>query len=183
MQTTMERSPEHDAEIVALLTEHQAALRLYVASLLPGDPEAADVAQQANSTIWKKRADFEPGTHFKAWVFAVARYEVLNYRKSKARASRLVFSDEMEDLIATELPEQSDDLEERHDALRACLAKLKPAQRELIRHRYFRGTSLQDYADEIGRSVGGLKVTLHRIRTALAACIEQKLTTTKGPIA
>ena len=42
---------ENDSEFVALLTRHQQALRYYVASLMPGNPEAPDVAQQANSTI------------------------------------------------------------------------------------------------------------------------------------
>ena len=46
----MQHAPtdEADAEFVALLTSHQQALRLYVASLLPGSPEAADVAQQGD---------------------------------------------------------------------------------------------------------------------------------------
>ena len=87
-----------DAEFVALLTSHQSALRLYVASLLPGNPEAADVAQQANLTIWNKRDDFEPGTNFKAWIFAIARYKVLDFRKQKVRDSRLVFTEEMEEI-------------------------------------------------------------------------------------
>ena len=51
---TTSSNNDQDSEFVALLTEHQAALRLYVVSLLPGESAAADVAQQANATIWKK---------------------------------------------------------------------------------------------------------------------------------
>ena len=87
----MKHSEANDSEFVALLTEHQSSLRYYVASLLPGDSAAADVAQQANATIWKKRDDFELGTNFKAWIFSIARYEVLNYRKKDSR-DRLVFT-------------------------------------------------------------------------------------------
>ena len=72
----MTDNEEQDSEFVALLTDHQSALRLYVASLLPGEPGAADVAQLANTTIWKKREDFEAGTNFKAWIFAIASGEV-----------------------------------------------------------------------------------------------------------
>ena len=152
-----------DAEFVTLLTEHQSALRLYVASLLPGEPSAADVTQQANTTIWKKREDFELGTNFKAWIFAIAR------------ESRFVFSDELEHLIAEELPKMSDDLDVRQVALRSCLEKLRPMDRELISHRYFSGDTLQGYSDKVGRSVGSLKVTLHRIRTRLAQCVESNV--------
>ena len=168
--------PDPDSEFVALLTEHQSALRLYVSSLLPGDPGAADVAQQANATIWRKRADFEIGTNFKAWIFSIARYEVLNFRKKQAKdARRLVFGEELEEIFADELPALANDLEDRQTALRGCLEALKSADRDLILHRYFKDAPLQEYADEIGRSVGGLKVTLHRLRNKLQLCIERKL--------
>ncbi|MGI9241079.1 MAG: sigma-70 family RNA polymerase sigma factor [Verrucomicrobiales bacterium] len=166
---------EPDDEFVALLTSHQAALRFYVASLLPGCPEVADVTQQANITIWHKRSDFEPGTNFKAWIFAIARYKVLDFRKQKLRDSQLCFSEEMEEIMSEELPAIADDLEARQQSLRECLGQLKPAQRELIQHRYYHRTPLEEYARSIGRSAGGLRVTLHRVRGMLARCIESKL--------
>ncbi len=169
-------SPEHDAEMVSLLTRHQSALRLYVNSLLPGDPAADDVAQLANRTIWQKRDTFTPGTHFKAWIFSIARYEVKNHRKRQSRdQAQLVFAPALEDLIAEELPQQSADLEKQFRALRHCLSKLRAKDRELILHRYFHRTPLRDYADLINRSVGGLKVTLHRLRSSLADCITEQL--------
>ena len=168
-------SSERDTAIVNLLTEHQLGLRLYVQSLLPGDSSAPDVTQQANTKIWEKRADFELGTNFKAWAFAIARFEVLNYRKQQARDSRLLFSDELEEIIAAEMEEQVEDFEQRQGALRLCLEKLKPKDRDLIRNRYFERTPLKDYAERIGRSPGGLKVTLHRLRNTLRVCIERQL--------
>ena len=83
--------------------------------------------------------------------------------------------DAMEETIAEELTSRATDLDVRQSALQGCLENLRPAQRDLIRHRYVHRTLLKEYAEDVGRSVGGLKVTLHRIRTALAACIEQKL--------
>lgn len=166
---------EHEQQFVALLTEHQLSLRLYVQSLLPGDTGAHDVAQQANATLWKKRADFVIGTHFKAWAFSVARFEVLNYRKQQARDSRLVFGEELELLMAEDLAERVDETERRHKALKGCLQKLRDADRELLLHRYSAAGTLDDYARRTGRSTGGLKVTLHRLRNALLACIENQL--------
>ncbi len=169
-------SADQDTQIVALLTEHQLAIRLYVQSLLPGDHSAHDVAQQANATLWRKREDFEVGTNFKAWAFSVARYEVLNHRKKKARESRrLTFSDEMEDFIAAELPQRVDDLEDRQIALRGCMQKLKQADRELIQHRYLHRTPLAEYAAQIGRTAGSLKVSLFRLRNRLQKCILHQL--------
>src|SRR6056297_1174929 len=111
----MPKPAENESTFVALLTEHQSAIRFYVASLLPGDSRAADVAQQANIKIWEKRGDFEIGTNFKAWAFAVARFEVLNFRKKEARDSRLHFSEELEEIMASELETVSDDFDLRRE--------------------------------------------------------------------
>ena len=115
---------DFDTAFVTQLTEHQLGLQLYVRSLLPGDPAAGDVAQQTNTKLWEKRSQFEMGTNFKAWAFSIARYEVLNYRKSQARDSRLVFSGELEEIIESELAEPNPNLRLRHEALRECLGKL-----------------------------------------------------------
>ncbi|MCG8601002.1 MAG: sigma-70 family RNA polymerase sigma factor [Verrucomicrobiales bacterium] len=171
----MENESKQDEEVVSLLTEHQTAIRFYISSLLPGEARAADVAQQANITIWNKRDDFEPGTNFKAWAFSIARYEVLNFRKKEARDARLQFSDELEEIISGEISSHVDDIDERHEALRECMQKLKQSDRDLIHHRYFETTSLADYAQQVGRSAAGLKVSLHRLRSGLAKCIEKRV--------
>ncbi len=165
----------HDSEIIALLTEHQLSLRLYVRSLMPGDASAHDVTQQANLTLWKKRGDFELGTNFKAWAFSVARFEVLNYRKQRARDSRLVFSEELEKTFADELARRQDDSDQRQQALQHCISKLSDEHRQLIFHRYASSDKIVDYATRVGRSAGGLKVTLHRLRNLLLDCIRQQL--------
>lgn len=172
---------EPESAFVAQLTDIQMPLRLYVQSLLPGDYSAHDVVQQANATLWKKREDFTLGTNFKAWAFSVARYEVLNYRKQQARDSRLVFGEELEKIIAEDLSERDDDTEKRHVALKGCLEKLRQQERDLLLHRYTASAgTLDEFAERVGRSVGGLKVTLHRLRNALLGCIEKQLGTTEA---
>ncbi|MEM9365682.1 MAG: sigma-70 family RNA polymerase sigma factor [Planctomycetota bacterium] len=170
-------SQPNDAEFVAELTRCQGSLAVYVQGLLPGDRAAADVLQQANAKIWEKREDFEIGTHFRAWAMAIARYEVLNYRKQQARDARLRFSDEMEQTLATELQDVSEDLNDRQEALRRCLDGIPSQQRELLFRRYAAEESLVEFAKRMGRSAGGLKVTLHRIRNRLADCVEARLAT------
>lgn len=166
---------ERESQFVGLLTEVQLPLRLYVQSLLPGDPAARDVAQHANATIWRKREDFVSGTNFNAWAFSIARFEVLNYRKQQVRDARLVFSEELEETFAAELSNAGDDFERRQEALKDCLEKLRLKDRDLLLHRYSNSGTLADYSNRTGQSVGGLKVTLHRLRNALLGCIQKRL--------
>ncbi|RMF37952.1 MAG: sigma-70 family RNA polymerase sigma factor [Planctomycetota bacterium] len=167
--------PNSDAEFVQLLTAMQMPLAMYVRSLLPGDPAAADVTQQANARIWEKRGEFELGTNFRAWAFSIARHEVLNYRKQQARDRRLSFSEELEQLMTVELSRRNDDWNQRLEALEQCLQRLRPQQRQLLMARYTNRGSLTEHAKRLGRSADGLRVTLHRLRNKLLECIERKL--------
>ncbi|MEM6474336.1 MAG: sigma-70 family RNA polymerase sigma factor [Planctomycetota bacterium] len=170
------QTPEKfDAQIVAELTKCQASIELYVRGLLPGDPAFEEVVQQANARIWEKRATFELGTNFRAWAFAIARFEVLNYRKKQARDARLRFSVELTETIATEFSSMHDDLEDRQLALRNCLKVMAPESRELLMSRYGTKETLAEFASRIGRSAGGLKVALNRLRSSLGDCIERRL--------
>ncbi len=172
---TRMNAQDQDAAIVSLLTQYQSALRLYVESLMPGDSHFEDVAQETNTTLWNKRADFQVGTNFKAWAFTIARFQVRKYRFKQAKEAKLVFCDELEEVIADEIADHLDDLPEHHIALQQCLQTLKPVERDLIYHRYFKKTPLKEYAIEVGRTIGGLKVTLHRIRNRLLICVEKRI--------
>ncbi len=168
-------TPNHDTQFVALLTEIQLSLTLYVQSLLPGDRQASDVAQQANAKIWEKRHEFEVGTNFKAWSFAIARFVVLNYRKQQAKQSRLQFSHDLEQTLAEDLAAQNETLAARQEALQQCLSQLGDGERDLLLHRYASSETLADYAIEVGRSASALKVALSRLRGKLLACITRRL--------
>ncbi|MFT5633595.1 MAG: RNA polymerase sigma-70 factor (ECF subfamily) [Rubritalea sp.] len=37
---------------IKLLTEHQANLRAFIVSLMPGSPDVADVLQETNVILW-----------------------------------------------------------------------------------------------------------------------------------
>ncbi|MEO8270639.1 MAG: sigma-70 family RNA polymerase sigma factor [Aureliella sp.] len=167
----------NDTEFVAELTKCQTALVLYVRCLLAGSRAAEEVVQQSNSKIWQKRSDFQLGTNFRAWAFAVARFEVLNFCKQQARDARLQFSDELEQVIAVEAVavEVGDDLIERQQALKLCLSELKAESRDLLMSRYGSTESLVEFAARVGRSAGGVRVTLSRLRTTLNQCIERRI--------
>jgi RNA polymerase sigma-70 factor (ECF subfamily) len=180
----MEESPEApnplnaSDEFVRLLTDHQSPMLAYIRSLAPGGNGSRDLLQEVNITLWNKRDTFELGTNFKAWAFQTIRYHILNHRRRLTSQGWLVFDDDLLDRMSPDSDDEPEELEERRVALRCCLMKLRPQDRELLHHRYANSSSLQSYASATRRSVGTLKAVLFNLRAALRRCIERQLQAT-----
>ncbi len=149
----------------------------FLRALLPIGTDPKDLQQEVNITLWNKRADFELGTNFKAWIFQVARYHVFAYFRSQKRDRRLLFDDDLVFRIA-ELAEESLDIDllhARREALRHCLAKLRDADRELLQVRYSNPETIEEFARRQQRNPGTVRALLRNIRKTLASCIRHQL--------
>ncbi|MEM9280451.1 MAG: sigma-70 family RNA polymerase sigma factor [Verrucomicrobiota bacterium] len=171
-------SPEKSQEdFVRLFSRYEGNVRAFVASLLPHWEGVDEVMQEASLVMWRKFDQFDPerpGSNFIDWAFMIARYEVLNYRRKKA-TDRLVFSDDVYELLATEAEEIAEGQPARRRALQGCLLKLEAAQQELIRVSYADGISIKEAASVVGRTPTGLYKALARIRHHLHRCIKLTL--------
>lgn len=159
---------------IQLFTRHQRPLYLFILSQLGNTQEAEEVLQNTNVVLLTKASQFQPGTKFFAWACQVARYEVLQFRQSLHR-DRLRFSAEFVDAFANETPFVSDEWERRKLALEACLAKLRPEDRDLIRQRYQPGTHGKDLAEDLSRPANSVYQSLGRIRRTLLECIQRRM--------
>lgn len=166
----------HDKEIVRQLTLHQSAILAYIRSLMPGCSGAQDVLQETNIKLWEKKDDFTPGTNFKSWAFAIARFELLGQRRRLRRDGWLVFSDSVAEQFADDLADHDIDRETELQALDRCLEKLSPHDLDLVRTRYASARGLDEYARSLNRSAGTMKARLFKIRAALRRCVNSSLT-------
>ena len=157
-----------------LLTRHDGALRYFVRTLLPTWDDVDEVMQDVSVAAWIKFDRFDPQTDFARWAATIARYEVLNYRRTKAR-DRLVFDEDLILLIAEECQEEFGSGEEERQALDGCLDKLPSQQRELLLRAHAEGQKIKLMAEEIGVSPSALYKTLSRLRLTLLRCIEDTL--------
>ena len=57
----------------------------------------------------------------------------------------------------------------------ACLARLAPSDRELIRRRYSPGETGKSLAEALGRPANSVYQSLGRIRRTLLECIKRRL--------
>ena len=172
----MEGGEEFDETVVRLVAEHQTALRGFIMAMMPGSAEIDDVAQEVNVLVWRKRQSFEIGTDFKAWMLTVAKFQVMNaWRKQRNRKESVVPEEVLAQLLEQGIQSAEKGEPPRHEALWLCLDTLRPTDRGLILRRYFDGRKVSQLASELGRSADSVKMSLHRIRTALAMCVRRRL--------
>lgn len=164
---------EHE-RFLRLFMAQDPSLRVFVRSLLFSQEETREVMQEVAAVLWRK---FDPGMDdaaFCRWAFGVARMEVLAFRRDRAR-DRHVFADDVFELLAQTVEEQSEVLETERETLERCLRKLPDRQRELVLAAYAPEVRMDQLAKQIGRSAMALYKSLHRIRLALLECVRREL--------
>jgi RNA polymerase sigma-70 factor, ECF subfamily len=165
---------DRPSEFVTLLTAHQRDLYGYINTLLVGDIATADVLQDTNLDLWKRLGDFDFDRPFLPWAYGFAYQRVLAYRKTRSR-SRLVFSEQVIQLISDAYVSDTIGADIRLAALQSCLEKLENKQSQLIRDRYIGRMSVKALAARLGNSAGQISARLYRIRRTLAKCVEATL--------
>jgi RNA polymerase sigma-70 factor (ECF subfamily) len=161
-------------EFVKLLTAHQRDLYAYINTLLVGDTATADVLQDTNLDLWKRLDDFDFDRPFLPWAYGFAHQRVLAYRKTRRR-SRLVFNDQVIQLISDAYISDLISADTRLSALQSCLDKLDEGQSRLIRDRYMGRVSVKMLAARLGSTASQISARLYRIRRTLAKCVETTL--------
>lgn len=156
-----------------LVNRYQAGVRGFLAARLSRKEEAEDLAQEVFFTAFRKRATFSGEVKIEAWFRGIARNLLMNHVR-KFRPKPIGGSEELQVILDAGM-----DREEDHgalvEALRECVSELGGASRQLVTERYLEGTSVRELESKTGRGYSALTMQLHRIRTSLAACIENKM--------
>jgi len=172
----VQQDPTFDETIVHLITKHQVALRGFVSAMMPGSADVDDVVQEVNLLAWRRRAEYELNTNFKAWILTMAKFTMMSAWRDQRRKKETL----MPEGLLVKLMEEGAEIPDstapaRHEALEECLGILRPEDRALILKRYFEDYRVKQLAAEVGRSADSLKMSLHRIRNVLATCVKRRL--------
>lgn len=164
--------PGATRDFVELMTQHQGRLYGYVLSLT-ADPDAAnDLLQEANIVLWKQWRQFEPGSNFKAWAFRIAHFQFMAYRQKRLR-DKVLFSDDLLSLLASEAKEVDERHEQRAVMLERCLELMPPRSREAIRLRYADELKVGEMAQKMNRNANAVYQMLFRARRWLIECVQK----------
>lgn len=148
-----------------LLTEVAAWLQRYYARRLPPS-YVDDVVQEALVAIHLKRHTYEPERPFRAWMAGIARYKWIDRLRSINR-------DRFEPIGGFEAPveDHGPAVTGRLD-VQKLLARLKPAQANVIRLVKLEGYSIQEASAATRQSMALVKVNIHRGIARLASVID-----------
>ena len=159
---------------VQVFVRHEPALRSFIRPLVRTWDDVEEVMQQTSLILWRKYVDFQPGSDFLSWSCTIARFEVLKFRRSKAR-DRHFFGEELLALLADEGAAEMSRRNRERQALDTCIERLPSQQRELIERCYNGDVSINEVAESLGRSATSLYKSLNRIRRTLLECIDRSL--------
>jgi RNA polymerase sigma-70 factor (ECF subfamily) len=172
---------DRNEDFMRLFSANQRRIYGFVAAMIPRTADVDDVFQEVSMSLWRKFEDFEPGTDFAAWAIQFARFLVLKHYEKQRQLGRVVFDDELLNLIADQSVTATEKLDGRIEALRDCLQKLPRRSRELLNLRYDAGLkTCREVAGHVDRSVDATYKALSRIHDKLMQCIERALLSEEG---
>lgn len=173
----MNSSPEEDTRelLTKLWRDAEPSVQAYVFAAIRDFQHAEDVIQQVALTAARRFHDYDRSRPFVAWVLWLAKFRIADHYREVHR-SKVVFSETLLERLAQILASpQPPERSARHAALEHCIEKLPPKARTTLHLRYSEDLSMNEIARRLDSTSGSVRVTLTRLRDALAECIRQRL--------
>ncbi|HZR34845.1 MAG TPA: sigma-70 family RNA polymerase sigma factor [Nevskia sp.] len=127
--------------------------------------DTEDLVQEVLIAVHTRRATFDVKRPFTAWLFAIARYRLVDHLR---RRRAIPVTENLDEILVAEGFENA--LSARMD-LDTLLAGLTAKQARAIRDTHIAGYSIAEAAEAAGLGESDVKVSVHRGLKALAAKI------------
>src|SRR5436309_12220463 len=123
MERDQNKETEGRKRLMTLMTRHQRQIFSYIYVLVPNRSDAEDLLQETSLVICEKFHEFKQGTDFVAWACQIAYWRV-RYSRQKFARSKVLFDQDILDVVAQTASAMADEMDERHEALARCLGQL-----------------------------------------------------------
>ena len=156
----------------AFLTELSTHLRAFFRRRMSGLPDdVEDLVQETLLAVHNQRDTYDPGQPLTAWVYAIAKYKLVDLLRR--RAGRDLRNDPLDDELDVLAHNDAEAAAARLDVAK-LLERLPARQRLPIVCMKLEGMSVVEAARAIGMSESAVKVGVHRGLKALAAMIRTR---------
>jgi RNA polymerase sigma-70 factor (ECF subfamily) len=132
-----------------------------------GAADAEDLVQERLIAVHARRDTYDPAQPFTPWLYAIARYKLIDYYRRTRSSAANVSIDDVKEIVAHDDQASS----ESSLDLDRLLDELPSKFRTALRHVKLEGLSVTETAAREGLSESAVKVNVHRAMKALAGLI------------
>jgi RNA polymerase sigma-70 factor, ECF subfamily len=159
----------------AVVRAYQQVVWKVVAATLFNAERTEDLVQQTFINAYQHLHHYQRGRHFGVWLKEIARNQVRQELRSRAREDRRLEVYHTHLLQIYDAPATAAAEASMEEALRHCTQKLPPSSAKVIELRYQSGLTFGEIAAHVGRTLEATRQHLARIRISLRECIEKHL--------
>lgn len=159
-----------------LVRIHHQGVHAYLVVRMSGVHDADDLTQEVFVTAFRRLSDFDPERPLAPWLRSIALNLLRNHRR-KFRPESIGGNEELQALLEAQIESglAAGNESGRLTALRECLENLDGPVRQLLLAHYGEGVTLRELASRSGRGYSAVAMQIHRVREALANCVESRL--------
>jgi RNA polymerase sigma-70 factor (ECF subfamily) len=150
-----------------LYSRHNVRVYRFILRMVRDITTAEDLVSQVFLDVWRTAGQFEGRAQVSTWLLSIARFKALTALRQR-RHEDIDLDEVLEIADEADTPEASLDRRNTSAILRACVAKLSPAHREIINLVYYHEKSVEEAGDIIGIPQSTVKTRMFYARKQLA---------------
>lgn len=150
-----------------LYCRHNVRVYRFILRIVRDATTAEDLVSQVFLDVWRTAGQFQGRSQVSTWLLSIARFKALTAMRQR-RFEDIDQEDVRQIPDSRDTPEASLDRSDTSAILRACVAKLSPAHREIITLVYYHEKSVEEVGQIIGIPQSTVKTRMFYARKQLA---------------
>ncbi|HEU4804246.1 MAG TPA: sigma-70 family RNA polymerase sigma factor [Nitrobacter sp.] len=154
-----------------LYLRHNVRVYRFVLRSLRDATAAEDIVSQVFLDVWRTAGQFEGRSRVSTWLLSIARFKTLTALRQRRHED--IDQETIREIAdGADTPEASLDRSNVSAILRACIAKLSPAHREIIHLVYYHEKTVEEAGEIIGIPQSTVKTRMFYARKQLAELLK-----------
>jgi RNA polymerase sigma-70 factor (ECF subfamily) len=154
-----------------LYSRHNVRVYRFILRIVRDTTMAEDLVSQVFLDVWRTARQFEGRSQVSTWLLSIARFKALTSLRQR-RFEDIDQDEVLEIPDGADTPESSLERTSTSEILRACVAKLSPAHREIINLVYYHEKSVEEVGAIIGIPQSTVKTRMFYARKQLAELLK-----------
>jgi len=159
------------AAMHVLYARHNVRVFRFILRIVGDTSVAEDLVSQVFLDVWRTAGQFEGRSQVSTWMLAIARFKALTALRNRRHED--IDQEEVLQIADTgDTPESAMNRSQTSSALRAAIAQLSPAHREIIDLVYYHEKSVEEVGQIIGIPQATVKTRMFYARKHLAELLK-----------